>query len=375
MNPPATLDPALIDGRSAIAWWRTSFGDAEVNRLREAIANEHVGQGPLTAQFEVALAQALGAPYAVATTSGSVALLMALMALGVGRDDEVIVPNRCWISPAHAALLLGAKVVLVDVRPDVPNMDVSQVERKITRRTKAIVPVHLNGRAVDMAALRTIAKEHGVGIVEDAAQALFSKNQFGFLGAQSEAGCFSFSPAKLVSTGQGGLVVTSNKAIYERLRRIRTHGVADLIEVTYTQVGFNFKFSDLSAAVGFAQLARAKARIAQLNAIYTCYAAAMEELPFLKLVPVDVAGGEVPLYVEVLCEERDRLRAFLRARKIHTRPFYPDLDRAPYLHTDEVFPRSRRFSEQGLFLPCGPEQVEENIERVIEALKEYRAHA
>jgi len=367
------MSSTVAERRDMIAWWRTSFGEVDGRRLQEAVAKEYVGQGPLTAEFEARLAEALGVPYAVATTSGSVALLMALMALGVGRDDEVIVPNRGWIAVAHAALLLGAKVVLVDVRPDVPIMDVSQVKRKITHRTKAIVPVHLNGRAVDMKALHAIAKKHGLVVVEDAAQALFSRDRDGFLGTRSDAGCFSFSPAKLVSTGQGGLVVTGDRATSERLRLIRSHGVADLIEVTYTQIGFNFKFSDLHAAVGLAQLARAKARIAQVNAVYARYAVALEALPFLTLIPVEVVRGEVPLYVEVLCRERERLRAFLRARKIHTRPFYPDLDRAPYLRTDERFPHSRRFSEQGLFLPCGPEQPEQAVERVIEALKEYGA--
>src|SRR2546421_11726540 len=131
-----------------VSWWRTTFGDPEIQGLTNAINHEHISQGPVTAEFEARIAEALGVPYAVATTSGSMAILIALMALGIRRDDEVIVPNRTWIATAHAVAMLGAKVVLVDVKPNVPLMDLSLVRAKITPRTKAIIPVHLGRRVM-----------------------------------------------------------------------------------------------------------------------------------------------------------------------------------------------------------------------------------
>lgn len=356
-----------------ISWWRTSFGDEELAGLAGALSNEHVSQGPVTDQFEKEFARALGVPYAVATTSGSVALLMALMALGIGRDDEVIVPNRTFIATAHAALLLGAKVVLVDVEPEAPNIDVARVRAAITSRTRAIMPVHLNGRASDMGEINRIAAEYGLRVVEDACQALFSKNSAGFLGTQSDAGCFSLGVTKLISSGQGGMIVTKNPETYERLKLVRNHGVPDTFAGTYSQVGFNFKFTDLLASIGLVQLGRASSRVERVKAVYQRYAAGLArlELPFLQLIPVDVPGGEVPLYVEALCPRREHLMDFLTSRGIQTRPFHPDLHLSPYLNNRGKFPNSKRFGKQGIFLPCGPDQPLENVDRVLDALDNY----
>src|SRR5437773_288088 len=175
----------------SISWWRTQFGEEEIRLITEAIANEHISQGPVTADFERRVGETLGVPYVVATTSGSMAILMSLMAAGVGPGDEVIVPNRTWIATAHAPLLLGAKAVLIDVVKDGLVMDVGQLEQKITPRTKAIIPVHLNGRSVNMKEVNRIAGKRSIKVVEDAAQAFCSRNADGFLGIQSFAGCFS----------------------------------------------------------------------------------------------------------------------------------------------------------------------------------------
>ncbi|MAF20112.1 MAG: pyridoxal phosphate-dependent aminotransferase [Parcubacteria group bacterium] len=351
-----------------ISWWRTEFGEEEVQRVSDSIFNENISQGAVTEEFEGLIAEALDVPFVVATTSGTAALLMALMALGVQRDDEVIIPNRTWIATAHAALILGAKVVLVDVLPDIPIVDVSQLKQKITSKTKAIIPVQLGGRSVNMEEVWKVAKEYGLFVVEDAAQALFVKNSKGYLGTYSDAGCFSLSVAKLISTGQGGFVVTRNKETYERLKRIRTHGVDSVIDVTYTQMGFNFRYTDIQASIGIEQLKRVPNRISHIKAVYEKYKAGISGILFLKLIPVDVTQGEIPLYVEVLCKRRKALIDFLSSHGVQTRPFYPDLNLAGYLESTEDFPNSKVFGEEGLFLPCGPNQPLRNIERVIEFL-------
>lgn len=355
-----------------ISWWRTNFGKEEIERVTASIYNENISQGSVSEEFENRIAKALDIPYAVVTTSGTTALLMALMALDVRSGDEVIVPNRTWIATAHAPLMLGAKVILVDVKPDVPIMDVSLVEQKITNRTKAIIPVHLGGRSVDMEEIRKIADKHGLHIIEDAAQALFAANSMGYLGTQSDAGCFSLSVAKLISTGQGGFVVTKSKDVYQRLKLVRTHGVGDVIDVTYdARMGFNFRFTDLQASIGIEQLARAPKRLTYLKKIYAKYESELKKIPALKLIPVDVSHGEIPLYVEVLCKQRKNIINYLSSCGIQTRPFYPDLNLAPYLANGNDFPNSKVFGEQGLFLPCGPTQSLDNIEQVMEALRSY----
>lgn len=356
-----------------IPWWRTAFGEQEIQSVIQSINEEHISQGPITEEFETRLARALDVPCVVATTSGSTGLLMALMALGIKSGDEVIVPNRTWIATAHAPKMLGAKVVLVDVQPEIPIMDVSQIREKITSRTKAIIPVPLNGRAVDMKKIRKIADEYGLYVIEDATQAFLSKNCGEYMGTVSDAGCFSMSVAKLISTGQGGFVVTRSKETYRNLRRIRTQGVDDVINCTFHQMGFNFRITDLQSSIGIAQLNRVEERMAHLKSVYTKYEQDLKQFPFLKLIPVAVANGEVPIYIEVLCKERDQFVSFLASQGIQTRPFYPGLDSAPYLEVSGEFPNSRVFSECGLVLPCGPSQPLKNIDYVIQTLQHYVA--
>jgi len=354
-----------------ISWWRINLGKRAVNDVADSIAFEHISQGPVTADFETRVAKALNVPYVVATTSGSVATLMALMALGIKRDDEVIVPNRSWIAAAHAPVMLGAKVVLVDVLPDIPIMDVSQIKQKITTRTKAIIPVALNGRSVDMEQVWEIANEYGLAVIEDAAQSFLSKRAGKYIGTESDAGCFSLSVAKLLPTGQGGFIVTKNKETYEMLKRIRSHGVDDIINTTFYQMGFNFKFTDIQASLALGQFDDLEQRIAHLKEIYSVYEEGIRDLDFIRLIPVNIAEGEVPIYVEVLCKKRDQLIDFLASHDIQARPFYPDLDTARYLEISGEFPNSRVFGEQGLVLPCGPGQPLENINRVMDALHSY----
>lgn len=336
-----------------------------------AVRNEHISAGPVTEALEAEIARALDVPYAVVTTSGSAALFLALQAVGVRRGDEVIVPDRTWIATAHAVLLAGAKVVLADVRSDIPTLDVERLKEKITPRTKAILPVHLNGRAVEMDKVHALAAEHGLRVVEDACQALFSRDSGCCLGTQSDAGCFSMSVTKLISTGQGGFAVTKDKAVYEQMTALRNHGVADYFADRWNQFGFNLKFTDLLASFGLVQLAKAAERVAVLQAIYEKYRNGLVGLRSVKLLPSRVAAGELPLYAEVLCTERERLVEFLAARDIQTRPVPPNLDISDYIENDGNYPNSRRFAEQGMYLPCGPGQPLENIDRVIEAVAQF----
>jgi dTDP-4-amino-4,6-dideoxygalactose transaminase len=354
-----------------IAWWRTTFGEEEIGRITSAINQEHISQGPVTAEFEKELSGFLGIPYIVATTSGSMALLMSLLSLGIGPGDEVIVPNRTWIATAHAPLILGAKVRFVDVEKDRPIIDVTQIEKALSPHTKAIIPVHLNGRSANMDEINRIGQKYGLHVIEDAAQALGTHNHNGLLGTQSDMGCFSLSVAKIISTGQGGFVVTKEKELYKKLISIRTHGVGDIINASWSQLGFNFRFTDILASIGLVQLKKLSARIEKVKSIYLQYAEAMPELPFLKLIPVNVDAGEIPIYIEVLCPNRDRLIQFLAERGIQTRPFYPDLNMATYFKDNGRFPCSEIFGMQGLFLPCGPEQPMENIYSVLDALYEF----
>ena len=362
----------MKNNTEVIPWWRVNFSEDDIAKVSESIRNEKMSMGSVTEEFEERMGEALNVPYVVATSSGSIALLLSMMALGIKADDEVIIPNRTWIATAHAPMILGAKPVLVDVLPDRPIMDTSLIKEKINSKTRAIIPVPLCGCAVEMEEVWEIAKEYNLAVVEDTAQGLFSKYNGTYMGTQSDIGCFSMALSKLVSTGQGGFAVTKNKELYEQMKLIRTHGVANVNAATpFARMGFNFRYTDIHASIGLVQLEKVNERIENLKNIYEKYKSGLAGLSFLKLIQVDLESGEIPLYIEVLVKERERLVAYLLLNNIETRLFYPDLDSAIHLKCTGDFPNAHLFGMQGLVLPCGPDQPVENIDKVLRLLQEY----
>ena len=354
-----------------VPFWRIEVGEPERDAVADALARNRFSMGPVTQELEAEIARQIDVPHVLCTPSGSTALMLGLMAAGIGPGDEVIVPTRTFIATAHAALLLGAKVVLVDCRPDHPTVDPDDVRRKINGRTKAIMPVHLNGRSADMNAVLEIAAKHGLAVIEDSCQGLFSRHRLGYHGTMGDAGCFSFSMVKLVATGQGGAIVTRRKDMYERLYRMRNHGVADVVSHAYLGPGCNFKFNDILASIGLHQVRARERKVAHVNAIYRRYVQAMPELPFLKVLPVDVDAGEVALWTEVLAEDREAVMDYLSASGIQSRKFLPCCHTGPHFAGQGAFPNSERFARHGFNLPCGPDLPMAMVEHTIEVLKGY----
>ena len=255
-----------------INWWRTEFNSGEAEAISKAISSGHVSQGPIVLEFERQLAKYLDVPYVIATTSGSTALLMSLYASGVKSGDEIIIPNRSWIATAHAPLLLGAKVKLVDVEPNNrPVIDSRLIEQEITNKTKAIIPVHLCGRSANMSEINKIAERHNISVIEDAAQALGSSNKDGFLGTQSSMGCFSFSVAKVISTGQGGALVTNCKKLSDKIWKIKNFGRAGGGNDIHDSFGINSKTTDIQSVIGIEQMKKLPWRVKRIREIWDLY--------------------------------------------------------------------------------------------------------
>lgn len=354
-----------------IPWWQIEISGPEIRRVKNALKNKNISQGPVTLEFEQRLGRLLGVPYVTACTSGSTALLMALISSGIGQGDEVIVPNRSWIATAHAVLMAGAKVVLADDDGCDPDVFVSEVRKKVNFKTRGIIPVHLNGRAADMKTLSKIARERKIVLIEDAAQAFMSKSTQGLLGCQSTAGCFSLSLAKLISTGQGGFVVTRSRKIYAKLRKMRNHGVEDPVHVHYKGFGFNFRFNDVLASIGNAQLDRLNKSIHQLQKIHDVYRKGLKDIPEIIFLEKNIKKGEIPLYAEIFCDNREKLAKYLKTLGIQTRPYYPNLNLAPQLRDRGRFPSSEKYGKCGLFLPCGPAQSLRNVAVTIQKIHEF----
>jgi perosamine synthetase len=246
------------------------IGEAEKQAVMEVLDSGMLAQGPRTAKFEERFAQMCGVKHAIATTSGTTALHLALLAHGVGEGDEVITTPFTFIASANSILFTGAKPVFVDIDPETFNLDPQLVEKAITPRTKAIMPVHLYGYVCDMDALQAVADKHGLAIIEDACQAVgatYHDKKAGSFGT----GCFSLYATKNVMSGEGGMITTNADAIAEKSKMLRNHGMKQ--RYYHDMLGFNFRMTDLCAAIGLVQLdrledftAKRRANAAYLNA-------------------------------------------------------------------------------------------------------------
>jgi len=355
-----------------INWWNLELGQEEIDAVTSAIKNRYVSMGRLTEEFEDALAQTLCVPHVVCVPSGTAALMISSMAAGVGPGSEVIVPDRTFVATAHAPMILGGFVRLVDTKPESPVMDESLLEGLISNRTKAIIPVHLNGHAANMDAINAIAERHRVTVIEDACQAFGSRSKGRLLGTLSRFGCFSLGLTKLVTTGQGGFVTCHTTEDWVTLRKIRNHGVFDVFkDGASNMVAGNFKLTDLQASIGLAQLAKFQQKCRHQLEVYLRYRQELAEVKCLRCAGVNVEGGEVPLRPEYLCTDRDKFITEINRHGINVVAHTHSLNELPYLHIPGAsFPNSQFHHARALILPCGPDQPKSNVDRVIAVIRE-----
>jgi dTDP-4-amino-4,6-dideoxygalactose transaminase len=352
-----------------VPWWRADLGEAEAEAVARAIRARRVSQGSLCEEFERRLAAQLGVPHVTVTTSGSVALVLALLACEVGPGDEVIVPAAGFIAPAHAARLIGARVRLADLGASRPLIDPDSVAAAITPRTRAVVAIHLNGRACDLERLHEATAVSGAMVVEDCAQAFLSRDVRGFLGTRSTLAAFSMGITKLLTTAEGGFVVSVSAELRERLARLRNHGTLSIARNVFDAPGCNFRLTDLQAAIGLAQLERLESKVDGVRSVYRYYRERLAGLPFIRMLEVDEDAGELPLWAEVECVERERVVQALADRRIEAKPFHPCLADSPHLGVRGEFPNAERIASRGLVLPSGPDQREVDLERTVAALR------
>lgn len=272
---------------------RTSLTEDEIQSVLEPLRSGWLVQGPKVREFEEKWSAFTGAKHSIAVTSCTTGLHLALAALDFGPGDEAIVPAFTWIATANVVEHLGGKVVFCDIDTSTFNLDVAQLEAKITSRTKAILPVHLFGFPAEMDEIMRIAKRHNLAVIEDAACGFGSRYRGRHVGTLGDAGCFSFHPRKAITTGEGGMVTTDSDALAERLRRLRDHGAAmsDLqrhlgarpyLLADHPDAGYNQRMTDIQAALGSAQMGRADAILAERRRLARRYDEAFAGLSWLR---------------------------------------------------------------------------------------------
>lgn len=356
-----------------VPWWYGRLGEEEIERVAAAIRGRHINAGPLCQELEQRIAHMLGVPHAVLTTSGSAALLLSLWAAGIGPGDEVVVPAAGFVATAHAVQLTGASVRLVDVRPDRPLLDLEDLDRVLTAGTKAVIPVHLDGAACDVPGLRCRLEGTGIQIVEDAAQSLGSRSPRGAVGTEGDFAAYSMGITKLITTGEGGLIAVRSNAGFERLLKFRNQGVLSLAKNAFDSFGFNLRPNDITAAVGLAQMERIEQRMEGCRRVYRFYSKALANFSWLRMLEVRIVDGELPLWSQVLCADRDKVVTRLAEAGIVSRTFHPVLSASPHLRTDRHFPRAEAYARFVLTLPSGPDQSQRNLDRTVEVLHDISA--
>jgi perosamine synthetase len=354
--------------------------EEEANLLAALRSGWISSRGAFIAEFEQRFAAFCGARHGVAVANGTAALHLGLLAVGVGPGDEVLVPSLTFVATPNAVRYCGATPVFVDASPETWGMDGRLLEARITARTRAIVPVHLYGHPCDMEPILEVARRHGLAVVEDAAEAHGALHRGRRVGTLGQVGCFSFYGNKLITTGEGGMCLTDEAALADRLRLYRDHGMRAGRAYWHEVVGYNYRMTNLQAAVGVAQCDRLPALLERKREIARWYGEALAEpakAGRLVLPPEAPWARSVFWMYAVLVDRgpaaRDRLMERL-APLVETRPFFHPAHLLPPHATGERLPVAEDLAARGLNLPSGAglgrEQVERVARAVVEALEE-----
>ena len=355
---------------------------AELDELKKVIDSSFVTEGAMTAQFEEMCKKLTGSRHAVAMTNGSLALYACLKALNIGSGDEVIVPDLTFIASANAVIMAGALPVFCDILPDSLCMDVESARTRITPRTKAIMPVHLYGQSADMKAIMKLASEHGLKVLEDAAQGVGVRFLGQHVGTFGEMGILSFYGNKTITCGEGGIVLTNNDSLATACYRLKNHGRARKGVFIHEEIGYNFSFTEMQAAIGVAQMKKLPLIMQRKQAIRDRYVSELEDIPVLTPCPIDPRTEPVFWFTSFFSNERENIAAWLLDNHIQTRQFFYPLhlqtcyqkETAITLANPGPFPVTEDVYHRGLSLPSSYLLTEEQQSIVIEKIKVFYKH-
>lgn len=356
---------------------KPSLGKDEVFAVLDVFESGQITQGPKVAEFERAFAEYLGVQHVVACSSGTAGLHLALAALGLKHGDEVLIPDLTYIATANAVKYVGATPVLVDVDPTTWNLDIHDATEKLTERTKAILPVHLYGTPCNMHAVLKLAEHHDLLVIEDAAEALGGRWNGKACGTIGDCGVFSFYGNKILTTGEGGAVVTNDPDVAHTLRLLRGQGQGAR-RFHHDVLGFNYRMTDVAAAIGLAQLRQIYAFLDRRIDIVATY-----QQRFHGLLTYPTETGAAPwLFTALLPKDlsRDDVMEQMEVFGVETRPMFTPIHRQPVYRQWETFPVADAVAPRGISLPTyvelsveGQLQICDLLERVVADVRRTRS--
>ena len=351
------------------------IGEEELNNVIEAVKSGWISsKGEFIINFEKNFAKYCNVDYGIAVSNGTVALHLALAALGIKKGDEVIVPTLTFIATANAVRYCNAKPVFVDSRLDYWCIDPEKIEEKITDNTKAIIPVHLYGHPCDMEAINDIAQDHNLYVIEDAAEAHGAEYKGKKVGSLGDISCFSFYGNKIITTGEGGMCLTDNEELTEKMRILRDHGMNPNKRYWYDVMGFNYRMTNLQAAVGVAQTEKLDKFIEKKREIAKIYNSGLKDIDGITLPPEMEWVKNVYWMYSILIEtgfgtNRDQLIQLLGKKGIETRPFfYPVHIQPQYRKYGGAFPIAEGLSKEGINLPSGVTLKKSGVKYIVDTI-------
>lgn len=340
--------------------------------IKSVLKSNFINEGNQTREFEKKICKLLKVKYAVTTTSGTVAIFLALKAAGIKIGDEVIIPNITFPATANAVRMAGGKIILADVNPKNLLIDEKSLMKKITPKTKFIIPVHLSGRGGNIKKILSLSKKKSIKIIEDAAEALGSKSQGKNLGCFGIAGCFSFAPNKILTTGQGGIVVTNNIKLFKKLKRLKDQGREGPTtggEDKYVSIGYNFKFTNLQSSLALSQIKNINWRMKKLREIYKFYIKNINQNKYFRIINFNIKDGELPLWVDVWCSNRNKLFNFLKSKNIICRYYWKPINTCkPYKASFKGLMNSKKLQKKMMWLPSSLDMSTKEQKKVCEKI-------
>lgn len=360
------------------------FDKDEIAEVKKTFKSGWVaGQGPKNKELENKFAKYVKTKYAVCVNNCTAALHLALLALGIGKGDEVLVPDFTFPATAHAVLYAGARPVFVDVASNTHNIDAGLIEKKITSKTKAIIPVHLFGQCADMAPILKIAKKYKLKVIEDAACAVGSRYKGKMAGSMGNIGCFSFHARKNITSGEGGIVTTNDKKIADTIRSLSCFGIASAFSRSkkfhipkFNKLGYNYKLSDIAAAIALVQLRKSEQFIKKRNKLAGYYNKQLKDIKSINLPFVEKFNRHVYQAYPVVLDKsinRGKLLLDLKKKGIQTQIGTYALHRQPVYKAVKCnkkdFPNTHLVFEQSLVLPMYPELTFKQIDYIASILK------
>ena len=352
---------------------RPNFDINEANACYEYMKNgdNFVTEFKQTIQLEKMITEFTGSKYCIMTTSGTSALMLAFLSLGIGKDDDVIVPNYTMIASINSIKIIGANPIIVDVDPETGTLSKEMIEKNITKNTKAILHVSLNNRTKNLDDIVDYCNENKLCLVEDAAQSLGCFLNKKHIGTYGIIGCFSLSTPKIISTGQGGFLLTNNEDLYKKITMIKNFGRKEGGSEIYEVFGLNLKFTDIQAVIGIEQMKKLPSRIKKMREIFDLYYKELSEIN-MHCKTIEPPNDEwIPWFIDIFVDNRDDLASFLNKHNIQTRITYPEINKTPmYVNNSELI-NSKYISNNGLFLPSHTLLTEYDIKYICEIIKLY----